>query len=75
MKNNKKFDYSKLLGRIKEKGLTLAEFAKMIGMSPTTFSLVLSNETFLRQPTIIRACNVLGIDRKEIPIYFFALKV
>jgi hypothetical protein len=58
-----------------EKGLTLAEFAKMIGISATTFSLVISSGAFLRQPTIIRACNVLGIDRKEIPSYFFTLKV
>ena len=75
MKTKIKFDYSKLLGKIREKGLTLAEFAKMIGISATTFSLVISSGAFLRQPTIIRACNVLGIDRKEIPSYFFTLKV
>ena len=75
MKNKIMFDYSKLLGKIKEKGLTLADFAKMIGISSTTLSFVFSNGTFLRQPTIIRACNVLGIDRKEIPAYFFTLKV
>ena len=75
MKTKIMFDYSKLLGKIKEKGLTLAEFAKMIGISSTTLSLVLSNGAFLRQPIIIKACNVLGIDRKEIPSYFFTLKV
>ena len=75
MKTKIKFDYSKLLGKIKEKGLTQVEFSKMIGISSTTLSLVFSNGAFLRQPTIIRACNVLGIDRKEISSYFFVLKV
>ena len=70
-----KFDYSKLLGKIKENGFTLAEFAKKIGVSSTTFSLVLSSGAFLRQPTIIRACKVLRIEKKEIPSYFFTLKV
>ena len=69
------FDYSKLLGKIKENGLTLAEFAKNIGISSTTLSLVLSSGAFLRQPTIIRACKVLDIEKKEIPAYFFTLKV
>lgn len=75
MKNQIKFDYSKLLGKVKENGLTLAEFAKKIGISSTTISLVLSSGAFLRQPTIIKACIVLGIDKKEIPSYFFTLKV
>ena len=75
MKKLVKFDYSKLLGKIKEKGLIQAEFAQMIGISPTTFSLVISGDAYLRQPTIDKACDVLGINRKEIPAYFFTLKV
>ena len=75
MKKTVKFDYSKLLGKIKEKGLIQAEFARMIGISSTTFSLVLSGDAFLRQPTIEIACDVLGINRKDIPLYFFTLEV
>ena len=75
MKNKIKFDYSKLLGKIKEMGITQAEFAKMIDISSTTFSLVLAGDAFLRQPTMLKACDVLGINRKELPTYFFTLKV
>ena len=75
MKKQVKFDYSKLLGKIKEKGLTLAEFAKCIGMAPSTFSLKLSGEGYFRQPEIISICDELGIAYKEIIAYFFTLKV
>lgn len=75
MKTQVKFNYSKLLGKLKENGLTQLEFAKMVGISPATLSLVLSGDAFLRQPTIEKACDVLGINRKEIPTYFFTLKV
>ena len=75
MKTQVKFDYSKLLGKIKEKGFTLAEFAKCIGIASSTFSLKLSGEGYFRQPEMIKMCDVLGVAYKEIPIYFFTLKV
>ena len=75
MKNQAKFDYSKLLGKIKEKGYTLNDFAKCIGIAASTFSLRLSGDGFFRQPEIIKICDVLGINYKEIPLYFFILKV
>lgn len=75
MKKGIKFDYSKLLGRIKEKGYTLNEIAKFIGLAHSTFSLRLSGEGFFRQPEIIKLCDVLEIPYKEIPLYFFIQKV
>ena len=75
MKKQAKFNYSKLLGKIKEKGFTLAEFAKCIGMASSTFSLRLSGDGYFRQPELIKICDVLEIDYKDIPLYFFILKV
>ena len=75
MKKQLNFDYSKLLGKIKENGFTLAKFAKCIGIAPSTFSLRLSGDCFFRQPEIIKMCEVLGIAYKEIPLYFFTQKV
>ena len=75
MKTQVKFDYSKLLGRIKEKGYTLNEIAKCIGLAPSTFSLRLSSDGYFRQPEMVKICDVLGIAYKDIPVYFFTRKV
>ena len=75
MKNHVKFDYSKLLGKIKEKGFTQEEFAKCIGMAPSTFTLRLSCGGYFRQPEIVESCDVLEIAYKDIPVYFFTSKV
>lgn len=69
------FNYSKLLGKIKEKGLTHKEFASMIGTNPTTLSLKLSNHAKFKQVEIEKACSVLGIDAADIGAYFFAREV
>ena len=70
-----KFDYSKLLGRIKEKGFTQETFAEAIGIGISTLSLKLSNKAYFKQNEIDKACDVLGIDKAEIGAYFFAQKV
>ena len=69
------FDYSKLLGRIKEKGFTQETFAEAIGISKATLSLKLSNKAYFKQNEMDKACLVLGIDKAEIGAYFFAQKV
>ena len=69
------FDYSKLLGRIKEIAGTQGIFAEMIGLSERTVSLKLNNERDWTQDDIEKTCEVLRIKRKEIPKYFFATKV
>ena len=75
MKKQVKFDYSKLLGKIKEKGFTQEEFVKCIGIAPSTFSLRLSSDGYFRQPEMVKICDVLGIAYKDIPVYFFTRKV
>lgn len=69
------FDYSKLLGRIKEFGYTQEEFALAIGISATTLSLVLNGKAFFAQRVIKKACAVLEIDKTEVGAYFFTSKV
>ena len=70
-----KFDYSKLLGKIKEKGYTHAKFAHCISIAPSTLSLILSGNGYFKQPIIERICSVLGIDKKDIGAYFFTQRV
>jgi len=69
------FDYSKLLGRIKECGYTQEELAEEIGITKTTMSLKLNNKACFTQPEIEKIRKVLRIARDEVGLYFFTLKV
>ena len=69
------FDYSKLLGKIKEKGYTLKQFAKSIGISASTLSIKLASKAYFTQREMDMACEVLGIEKKYVGVYFFARKV
>lgn len=70
-----KYDYSKLLGRIKEFGLTQERLASEIGMSNSTLSFKLNNKAFFTQKEIRKICELLEIKTTETGAYFFALKV
>lgn len=70
-----KFDFSKLLGRIKECGFTQERIASEIGISDSTFSLKLNNKAFFTQKEIVKICILLDIVSGEIGLYFFTLKV
>ena len=70
-----RFDYSKLLGRLRELGISQEEFAFEIGMSPSTLSLKLNGNGFFKQDAIEKARIVLGLDKPEIGAYFFTPKV
>ena len=67
-----RFDYSKLLGRIREKGLTQAQLAKIIGISETTLNFGLSNKRPFKRNEILSLCAALEIPAKEIDVYFFS---
>ena len=69
------FEYSKLLGRIKEHGYTQEILAAEIGISKATMSLKLNNKAFFTQPEISAICTILKIQLGEIGVYFFTLKV
>ena len=69
------YDYSKLLGRIRECGYTQEGLAEEIGITKTTMNLKLNNKAFFTQPEIEKIRKVLCIDCDEIGVYFFTLKV
>lgn len=69
------WDYSKLKGKIKEKCDTQENFAEKIGIGRVSLSQRLNNILEFSQDEIFRSCDVLGIDKAEIPVYFFTLKV
>lgn len=70
-----KFNYSKLLGRIRECGLTQAEIAQFIGISCATMSQKLNNKAFFYQPEIEKMCEALDIEDRDVGAYFFTQKV
>ena len=69
------FDYSKLLGRIKEFGYTQESLAKETGMTKVTMNLKLNNKAFFTQPEIEKVRKLLRITPDEIGAYFFTPKV
>lgn len=69
------YDYSYLNGIIVQKFGTQSKFANEIGLSEESVSKKLNNKVPWKQNQIERACAVLGIAEKEIPKYFFKLKV
>ena len=69
------YDYSKLLGKIKECGFTQETLAKHIGIGETSMCLKLNNKAYFKQTEIFLICEALGIETGEIGLYFFTLKV
>ena len=69
------FDYSKLLGRIKEKGFTQETLAKHIGITPGVMSMKLNNQSHFKQKEIFAICDALDIPISDIGEYFFTPKV
>jgi len=69
------FDYSKLRGKIREKFGTEGEFAKALGISKTSLSDKLNNKVSFTSSEINKACKLLDIPTRFIPIYFFTPKV
>lgn len=65
------YNYSKLLGRIKEKFGTQERFATAMGMSSRSLSLKLHNERQFKQGEIVKACELLDIDLADSGLYFF----
>jgi transcriptional regulator with XRE-family HTH domain len=65
------YDYSKLLGRMKEKGITQDSLAQKINLQPPTLSQKLNNKARFKQIEISRICDVLDISANEIGKYFF----
>lgn len=69
------FDYSKLLGRIKECGFTQETLAKRIGIANSSMCLKLNNKANFRHIEMFLVCEALKIEVCEIGVYFFTPKV
>lgn len=67
------FNYSKLLGKIKECGFTQAMLAKAIGINKSTLSAKLNNQFSFSQIEMLAICEALNISHDEIGTYFYAI--
>lgn len=70
-----KFNYSKLSGRIAEKGYTLEQLSSLIGISRTSLYKKLKGESNFTQEEIYKIVDLLCIPVSEIPVYFFTENV
>lgn len=69
------YDYSKLLGKIREKGFTQVSLAEALGISETTLNLSLGNKRAFKQDEILKVCDILSIPLENVTDYFFATKL
>ena len=66
-----KYDYSKLLCRIKEKGFTQKSLSKAVGISETSLNFSLGNKRTFKQDEILSLCSILEIPIQSVDDYFF----
>lgn len=67
------FDYSKLLGAMREKGVTQADVAKIAGVSETSLRSKLKNRTEFRDSEMLLIKKYLDLPNYE--DYFFTLRL
>lgn len=65
------FNYSKLLGKIKEVFGTQGKFAEAVGLSERSLSQKLNNEVPWKQPEMIKSSELLGFPLDDMHLYFF----
>lgn len=66
------FNYSRLLGRIKECGYTQESLAKAICVNKATLNVKLNNKGSFNVKEINAICKLLDVSKSEIGAYFFA---
>lgn len=66
-----KFNHSKLLGRIKERGYTQQTLAEAINLTKSSLNSKLKNMFYFTSRDIYAICEVLDIPTSEIGVYFF----
>lgn len=66
------YDYSKLLGRLREMKLTQVDLANKLGISETSLNFSLNNKRPFRQSEISKTCDILSIPLESVDSYFFA---
>ncbi len=68
------FDYSKLRGRIVEKGVLQKDLADELDISENTLSVKLKNGLSFASEQIFIICRFLEIPLEEAEPYFFTIK-
>ena len=66
-----RYDYRKLLGKMREQRVTQEVLAEKVGISATSMNLSLNNKRDFRQEEILVICESLDISLSDIPTYFF----
>lgn len=65
------YDYSKLLGRLREKGFTQSDLAQKIGLSECSLSKKLKGKSEFKQSEMRDIMNLINIELNEVANYFF----
>ena len=65
------YNYSKLLGAMKEKGISQDKLALEININPATLNSKLKNKSQFKQQEMLDIMRVLSIPPTEIQTYFF----
>ena len=66
------FDYAKLLGRIRELGLTQKDISIMLGINKGTLNSKLKGKGVFNASEIIAISEILKISKEDIGAYFFS---
>ena len=74
MKEKYIYNYSSLMGLIKEKYGTQEKFAEVLGLGRVSLSQRLNNKLEFRQSEIKYAVELLEIPKESIGGYFFVVK-
>lgn len=69
------YDYSRLLGKMREQGFTQEKLAKSIGISACSLNLTLNNKRDFRQDEILKIGQFLHISSDDFSAYFFNHKL
>lgn len=66
-----RYNYNRLLGKMRERGLTQVMLAKQLGISETSLNLSLNNKRDFKQDEMVKACEILGVPLSDVADYFF----
>lgn len=67
-----KYNYSKLLGKMRECGETQDSMAKKLKISVCSLNQKLNNRSDFKQSEILCASDILGIALADVQEYFFS---
>ena len=66
------YNYSKLLGKLREHNITQGKLAELLGKNESTISSKLGGKFYFTVEEIDSICALLDIGSDEIGTYFFA---